>query len=518
MRPFAVLVLVVTAFALLTFQGFQCASSEFTGAKLQLQQKNFKEAKRLLELEVKKNPGNEEAWYLLGAVDGDEQDYKAMNEAFNEALKISDKHKSEIHSIRYNKWGQHLNAGVNYLERATPESSMYFDKSIAEFNMAIDAWPDTALTYKYLGYTYNNRGDYDSASIAFRTAWEQGGDVEALKRLARIYIFQGDKYKSKFDAENAEPIKILKNLAKIRKNSRKNDVMTALGAPENIKRGSRSSRKEEWYYGKYNLTLTIEKDRVTAKEFSKPYVPNIDSTNYFAAMKEYNEAITLLQSAKAATEEDAEVLNIMLNAFVQANRIKEAITEYERVTRQHPDNKMNHYILGVLYRSAADFSDAVKEFQKASELDPSFTDAIFDLGATYYNWGVEIMKSSDEKGETSTEHKEKFKKALPYLQQVAEEKSDDSQVWETLGTINAQLGNQDEAIKDFDRSDFLKKNPIKLEMSYNDITSYLGEPDSKTDNATYQNAPATMWKYNKQRVSLYFVDGKLKGWMIETKK
>ena len=234
-------------------------------------------------------------------------------------------------------------------------------------------------------------------------------------------------------------------------------------------------------------------------------------------MKEYNEAITLLQSAKAATEEDAEVLNIMLNAFVQANRIKEAITEYERVTKQHPDNKMNHYILGVLYRSAGDFADAVKEFQKASELDPTFTDAIFDLGATYYNWGVEIMKTSDEKGETSTEHKEKFKMALPYLQQVAEEKSDDSQVWETLGTINAQLGNQDEAIKDFDKSDFLKKNPIKLDMSYNDITSYLGAPDSKSD-ATYQNSPATMWKYNKQRVSLYFADGKLKGWTIETKK
>ena len=518
MRPYAVLVLVVTVFALLTFQGFQCASSEFTGAKLQLQQKNFKEAKRLLELEVEKNPGNEEAWYLLGAVNGDEQEYKAMNEAFNEALKISDKHKSEIHSIRYNKWGQLLNAGVNYLDRASPDSSVYYDKSIAAFNMAIDAWPDTALTYKYLGYTYNNKGDYDSAAIAFRIAWDRGGDVEALKRLARIYIFQGDKFKSKFDAENAEPIKILRNLAKIRKNSRKNDVMTVLGAPENIKRGSRSSRKEEWYYDKYNLKLTIERDHVTAKEFSKPYVPNIDSTNYNAAMKEYDQAITLLQSAKAAAEEDAEVLNIMLNAYVQANRIKEAITEYERVTKQHPDNKMNHYILGVLYRSDGNFSGAVNEFQTAYKLDSTFTDAVFDLGATYYNWGVEIMKSSDEKGESSTEHKEKFKMALPYLQQVAEEKSDDSQVWETLGTINAQLGNQDEAIKDFDKSDFLKKNPIKLEMSTKDITSYLGDADSKDDNATYQNAPATMWKYNKQRVSLYFVDGKLKGWTIEKKK
>lgn len=519
MRPYAIVALMFAVLALLTFQGFQCASSEFTGAKLQLQQKNLPEAKRLLEIEVKKNPGNEEAWFLLGRVCGEQQEYAEMNDAFNEALKASSKHEGEIRNIRYSEWGRHLNVGVGYLERATPESSMYFERSLDEFNKAASAWPDTSLTYRYIGYAYNNKEDYDSAMIAFRKAWEKGSDVESLKRLARLYIIRGDKLKNKFENDNADQLRIVKNLSTIRKNSRKTDVMSSLGAPESIRKGPKGSKKEEWRYDKYNLTLTVENDRVSQKGLADPrkgpYKPAIDSTSYTSAMQVYNEAISLLQSAKTQATEDTEILNILLNAFIQADRIQEAIVEYEAVTKQHPENKTNHYILGVLYRSAANFAGAVQEFQKAYELDENYTDALFDLGATYYNWGVEILRSADEKGEAGTvEHKEKFKQALPYLQKVTEQRSDDPQVWETLGTINAQLANQKEAMKDFDRADFLKKFPIKLEMSYDDITGYLGESDQKSD-TTYQNTPATMWRYNKHNASLYFVGGKLKGWTIE---
>jgi len=60
MKPYAVILLVFTMLGLVIFQGFQCASSEFTGAKLKMTQKNYKEAKRLLEIEVNSMglPGN----------------------------------------------------------------------------------------------------------------------------------------------------------------------------------------------------------------------------------------------------------------------------------------------------------------------------------------------------------------------------------------------------------------------------------------------------------------------------
>ena len=175
-------------------------------------------------------------------------------------------------------------------------------------------------------------------------------------------------------------------------------------------------------------------------------------------MRQYTDAISLLQQGKAVLADDIEVLNILLQAYVQSDRIKEAIGEYEQVTRANPDNKVNHYILGVLYRSATDYKAAVAEFQRAYQLDPNYSDALFDLGATYYNWGVEIMRASDEKGEATQEHKEKFKEALPYIERVSQEKPEDVLVWETLGTIYAQLGMQEKAIKAFDQADKLRSN------------------------------------------------------------
>src|SRR3989339_1703929 len=47
-----VFALILASFVL---QGYQCGSPEFTGAKVHMQQKNFTEAIRLLEIEVQKN-------------------------------------------------------------------------------------------------------------------------------------------------------------------------------------------------------------------------------------------------------------------------------------------------------------------------------------------------------------------------------------------------------------------------------------------------------------------------------
>ncbi|MBI2620492.1 MAG: tetratricopeptide repeat protein [Ignavibacteriales bacterium] len=456
MKPSVAVFLLFGMVLLLVLQGFQCASSEFTGAKLQMQQNNYKEAQRLLEIEVQKNPTNDEAWYLLGLIRGEEQEYPGMNDAFNAALELSQKHAGDIRNIQYNYWGQHLNVGVTYLELATPESSHYYEKSIEEFQFAAAAWPDTALTYRYLGYAFNNKGDFNNALEAFRTGWEKGKDSESLKRMARIYVHRGDQYKMRFEGENSDKLKAVKNLGGIQKNSRKSDVIAALGAPDNIRRGPRGSRKENLIYNRYNLTVSIDNEKVTEKRFSKPYNPAIDSTNHRLALREYDQAIQVVQEARGTLAKDPEILSILLAAYVQADRIQEATAEYERAVADEPENKASRYILGVLYRSAGDYQKAVEEFQKAYDLDASYYDALFDLGATYYNWGVDLMRSADEKAETSSAHKDKFKMALPYVEKVSELKPDDVQVWETLGTIYAQLGMQDKAIKAFDKADRLR--------------------------------------------------------------
>jgi tetratricopeptide (TPR) repeat protein len=439
------------------FQGFQCASSEFTGAKMHIQQREYDKALKLLEAEVSKNPQNEEAWYLLGAVRAEKNDYEGMNAAFTQALKLSNLHAKEIRDIRYSRWGTHINNGVNYLERASSDSAQYYEMSINEFKKSIAAWPDTGLTYRYLAYAYNNKGDLENALAAYKKAWAMGDEAESAKRAGLIHIRRGQEKKNQFESKNAEALKAMKNLDRVRRNTPKSDVMLMLGAPDEVKRGPRGTKKEDWTYKKYNLTVSLDADKVVSKKFSVPYDPQIDSTDFHVAMKEFTQAIEILEQARNKDPKDAEIVNFLMQAYIEADRINEAISTFQVQVQADPANKQNRYILGVLFRSAGKFDEAIAEFQEALKIDPNFADAIYDIGATYYNWGVDIIRDAEEKGIETKAFIEKFEKALPYMEKVSEQKKDDPQIWDTLGTIYARLGKTDKATKAFEMSDKLRQ-------------------------------------------------------------
>lgn len=95
MKRFIALVLTALLLGLLG-----CGSPEFTGAKVFIQQRKYDDAIRLLEIEVKKNPTNEQAWFFLGGLKSDKNDVAGMNYAFDECLKISPRYSNEIQTIR----------------------------------------------------------------------------------------------------------------------------------------------------------------------------------------------------------------------------------------------------------------------------------------------------------------------------------------------------------------------------------------------------------------------------------
>jgi tetratricopeptide (TPR) repeat protein len=445
----------------LALQSFECASSDFTGAKMRIQQRNYQEAVPLLEKEVKNNPTNEEAWYLLGAVKSDLEDYDGMNTAFTQALKISPVHSSEIHGVRFSKWGQHINSGVNLLERASSDSVQYYEKSIVEFQKSIKAWPDTGLTFRYLGYAYNNKGELDKAQEAYLKAWSLGDEAESAKRAGLIYLHQGQELKSKFenDSVNAVSMRSLKNLERIRKGITKGDVIAAVGTvnPKDVTKGPKGTKKEDWKYPKYNLSLSFDNEKLVAKKFDSPFNPKIDSTQARAAFKKFAAATDILEEARKKDPKDPEIINFLMQAYINADRITAAITTFREQVKNEPLNKQNHYVLGVLLRSASKFDEAVTEFLEALKIDPNFADAAYDIGATYYNWGVDIIHEAEEKGVETKAYLEKFEKSLPFMEKVSEQKKDDPQIWETLGTIYARLGKTDKATKAFEIADKLRQ-------------------------------------------------------------
>jgi len=534
---FTIVAVILVAFAVAS-NG--CGSPDYSGAKLRMQQKDYKGAKRLFEAEVKKNPQNEDAWFLLGELDSQQGDYAQMDTAFTEALKLSNKHAKDIYVIRYTKWGQHVNDGVEYLGRANNDSTQYFDMAINQFKTAEQIWPDTALTYKYLGIAYNNKGDLDSAVTAFKTCWEKGKDIESLKRVGRIYFLKGSNLDNKFETDNADSLRVFNSLEKIKKGTHKNDVTAAFGAPDSVKKiepprqkGKRGmigkvNPKQEWIYKNIGLTLQIENDLVASDSISR--IPAIDSTYHRRALVMYDSAETVFETIKGLDPKDNENLVLLLQAYVKSNRIKEAIGTFQIAVRNDSTNKNDHYILGILYRQDGQWQAAIDEFKTALSLDPGYTDALYDVGATLYNWGVDMLKKeeavaeakAEAKGETeqegTSEYKKKFEEALPYLEKVSLIKKDDPQIFETLGKIYARLGQQAKATKQFDDADWLRKHyELKLGMKVVDLTAVMGDPDSKEE-TTYENAPASKWTYGKEAVSFVIANGVVKDWTRTVKQ
>ena len=439
-------------------QGFQCGSPDFTGAKVQEQNKNYPVAASLYEKEVQKNPANFEAWFRLGRLRGMElNDFGGMNQAFRESEKLSPVYSNDIHALRGHFWVQFINNGVNNKNRATKDSMQFYDKAIADYKTANLIWPDTSITFLYLASAYKSKGDLDSTMISLTKVWEMDHDKDAYISVGRIYVQQGLDKKEQFKTANADKLKIQKYLQEVDKGSYKNDITQAFGIPDNQKKDKKNPKKEDWVYNQYGMTFSLENDRVVNRTIDKPIDLKIDSTMYAEAVVEFNKAVDVFEAIKKIDPKDNENLNLLLQAYYEADRTVEATKAFKLAVENDPGNKMNHYILGLLYRTVNDYDGAINEFNTAIKLDSTFSDVFYDIGATYYNWGVRMKKASQEKGDESEEYKTKFQAALPWMKKMTEIKKDDAKIWETLGTIYALLGQAENATQALDEADKIRK-------------------------------------------------------------
>ncbi len=215
---------------------------------------------------------------------------------------------------------------------------------------------------------------------------------------------------TKFEGANAAGLKTLKNLEEAKKATTKDKVKELLGAADSVKKGPKNSTKEDWEYKTYKMKFSFDGEKVIDKKFGQPaYVPAIDSSDYRLGQVQYDKAVAALEKARAADPKDNETLQRLLKAYVASNRIEPAVREFEKAVATDTTNvKTNRFILGVLYRPIGRFDDAIASFREANKIDPNDCEVLFDIAATYYNWGVDIIKAAEEKSEQSDAYKAKF--------------------------------------------------------------------------------------------------------------
>ncbi len=203
--------LFVIAFLMLSmlFVGYQCGSTEITSAKLYIQQKNYDKAIEVLQKEITKNPKSDEGYYLLGYVQGEQGNFNEMVNSYDKSLAISKNFEKNINDSRKYFWAQAYNRGVSLYQRgvksADPDSAkVFYDKSIADFNSALNIEPDSGDTYKNLAFVYLSKGDNEAAVEPLKQLIAREQALDGYKFLGEIYYVNGTNLKAQEKNDEAK--------------------------------------------------------------------------------------------------------------------------------------------------------------------------------------------------------------------------------------------------------------------------------------------------------------------------
>jgi tetratricopeptide (TPR) repeat protein len=108
------------------------------------------------------------------------------------------------------------------------------------------------------------------------------------------------------------------------------------------------------------------------------------------------EAVRVLREARDRHPGDQDVQSQLLNAYIAADMVGDAMEEYRILVAAEPQNKYYRYNYGSLLLEAEQYDDAVEQLREAVRIDPSYPAAQFNLGAAFINQAVDAGERVNE--------------------------------------------------------------------------------------------------------------------------
>jgi tetratricopeptide (TPR) repeat protein len=170
------------------------------------------------------------------------------------------------------------------------------------------------------------------------------------------------------------------------------------------------------------------------------------STSYMQK-KDTIGALQSLQDGLKEYPENGPLLVEVINIFLNANKIDEAMKYLEKAISLDPKNSSYYFAQGTLYDKLLKPEEATNSYLKAIEFKEDYFDAYYNLGALYYNKGVKqvdianaIPSNQADKYEVEKNKADiEFKKAIPYMEKAHEINPTDKFTMESLKTLYYRL-------------------------------------------------------------------------------
>ncbi|HET6244496.1 MAG: tetratricopeptide repeat protein [Bacteroidetes bacterium] len=165
-------------------------------------------------------------------------------------------------------------------------------------------------------------------------------------------------------------------------------------------------------------------------------------SNIHKNLKQDDKAQEVIKKGRTAFPDDKNLIIEELNYYLIQGKLKEAISNLELAVQADPANHILIFSLGSVYDNLANpdkektqptpaeyteyMNKSEASYKKALEVKPDYFDAIYNLGALYFNQAVKINDQSQNIKDNAVYAKEikksddKFALALPYLEKAHE--------------------------------------------------------------------------------------------------
>jgi len=124
--------------------------------------------------------------------------------------------------------------------------------------------------------------------------------------------------------------------------------------------------------------------------------------------------------------DDIAIIFELINYYLDRDESDEALGYISKAIEKDPTNHTLYFAQGAIYDKKKDFDSAKASYDKAVEIKPDYFNGWYNLGALFFNRGVEMLKEANnippnEAKRYDAAVKESFKeleKALPYLEKA----------------------------------------------------------------------------------------------------
>ena len=201
-------------------------------------------------------------------------------------------------------------------------------------------------------------------------------------------------------------------------------------------------------------------------------VEKLEAKDTVAARAAFLKSVTAFELAYKSQPDNVDNITNLIDVYDRAGEDEKAESVTRDAVARDKANPLFRYAYGVFLLKKEQFADAVEQFTAALQINPAYGDAKYNLGVSYLNWGVSLKGMSDKRYDSDKKsaakatlnskddavYKEKFKQALPYLEESAQVRTEDAALWTQLGRLYAILNMPDKSKTAFERADKLIKS------------------------------------------------------------